>query len=201
MPWHQKIILFFFPLCIIWSFIGTVSIGNWVLEISPVLVALPIVFYLDYKHRIRLSNFSYFCVYLYLLFPIVQAHYGVAMVPSGFALGEWLGVHRNMFDRATHFLFGLLLMLPLLEIFDYVPTKKAFLKYYLALSTILAFSAIYEILEWIVNVSASSRLSFLFVAAQEDFWDSSKDMAMAAIGALIALFIILLVRRNKGARG
>jgi putative membrane protein len=198
---YQKILLGIFIIAVIWSAISPASMGDWWLEISPVLVFIPIIIFLGRKFKI--SSFSYTIIVLYMLLPIIQAHYGVAHVPFGFTLSKWEGiVDRNMFDRLTHFAFGLLWFYPLYGIMREAIGKhrREFLSYFLPFSIIMMFGAMYEVLELIVRQTASSKLSFLFVAAQGDFWDTSKDLANTAIGAVLAIIIILImnkIRENK----
>ncbi len=198
---YQKILSGIFIAAVVWSAISPASNGDWWLEISPVFVALPAIIFLGRKFRI--SDFSYSIILLYMMLPIVQAHYGVANVPFGFTLSRWEGiVGRNMFDRLTHFAFGLLWFYPLYEILKEAIGKRRrlFLSYFLPFSVIMMFGAMYEVLELIVRQTASPSLSFLFVAAQGDFWDTSKDLANTAIGAALALIIILIVNKIKKAK-
>ena len=58
---------------------------------------------------------------------------------------------------------------------------------------ILALSATYEILEWVVGTHINSSVGSSFVGAQGDVFDSAKDMAMASLGAIIALLGIFFV--------
>ncbi len=53
----------------------------------------------------------------------------------------------------------------------------------------LAFSAFYELIEWLVaEVSGSSAEAFL--ATQGYVWDTQSDMAFALVGAIIALVLL-----------
>ncbi len=104
-----------------------------------------------------------------------------------------------MYDRLVHFSFGFLLAYPIREIFMRVAKIKGFWSYYFPFDVAAAFSACYEIIEWLTarNVDASAGLAFL--GAQGDIWDAQKDMLMAIIGAIIAMIIIALInwRYNK----
>ncbi len=195
---YQKILFSIFIATIIWSVFSPLSIGDWLLEISPVLVFAPVIIYLG--HKFKISNLSYTLILIYMFLPIVQAHYGVANVPFGFVLSKWEGiVNRNMFDRLTHFAFGLLWFYPLYEILKEAIGKrrKQFLCYFLPFSVIMMFASMYEVLELIVRQTASHKLSFLFVAAQGDFWDTSKDIANTAMGVTLAVIIVLIITRIK----
>lgn len=191
---------------IIVSSVHPLSNGDWWLEILPVFIAIPIIYFLGKIYK--LSLFSYTLLAIYLLMPIAQAHYGVANVPLGWRISEVLGSARNMFDRLEHFSFGLLCVYPMFEICKKEFTaKRIYLTYFVPFALVMTISAVYEVIEWIVHIFATERLAFLFVAAQADLWDATEDMAVAMWGALIALGIIFTVsqfekrrqRKTKGA--
>jgi putative membrane protein len=59
----------------------------------------------------------------------------------------------------------------------------------ITLSIILAISAIYEIIEWLVaKIVGRSAKSFL--ATQGDVWDSQWDMSLTFIGAILSLLLL-----------
>ncbi len=190
---YQKTLAAVFALLIILSAIHPASHSDWWLEILPVFLSIPIIYFLGRKFAF--SGFTYTLLAVYLVLPIAQAHYGVAKVPFGFTIGHFLGASRNMFDRLEHFSFGLFVAYPLFEIFRKDIRRQPFLNYFLPFTVIMGVSAVYEIVEWLVHEFATARLSFLFVAAQADFWDTAEDMAMALWGTLIALAIVFTVRQ------
>ncbi len=192
---YQKALAVVFTILVLASAIHPASSPDWWLEILPVFLAVPIIYLLGRKFFF--SGFMYTLLAAYLLLPIAQAHYGVAKVPLGNVISHFLGVERNMFDRLEHFSFGLLCAYPLFAIFRRIDGKRPFLDYFLPFSVIMGLSAVYEIVEWIVHEFANPRLSFLFVAAQADLWDSTEDLAMALWGTLIALGVIFTVRQFK----
>ena len=182
---YHIILLIIFIIAVIMSAISPSNEGNWWLEILPAIVALPLVFFLGKKFK--LSHFSYTLILIYLILPIIQAHYGVAHVPIGEMLGEWFNSERNMFDRVTHFAFGFLLTYPLFEITKQSFSKNIFMHYFFPFLLIMGFSGVYEIAEWIVHESVSAQLSYLFVAAQQDLFDPARDMFMALVGYIVVM--------------
>ena len=56
---------------------------------------------------------------------------------------------------------------------------------------VLAFSAIYEIFEWLVAVIFGGDLGVAYLGTQGDEWDAIKDMALAGTGAVIAMCVVL----------
>ncbi len=195
MKQYQKFSLSILALAIVWSVIHPYSYGDWILEIIPVFVAIPILIIFNKKYKF--STISFISISLFLLLGIIEAHYSVARVPFGFTLGEWFGSSRNMFDRLMHFLFGALLFYPLYEVFKATLSNRKFFHYFIPSSIVLALSAIYEIAEWWSHTITTAGVSKLFLGAQGDRWDPQKDMAMAAIGVLLSATITYLVLRKK----
>ena len=73
--------------------------------------------------------------------------------------------------------------------------KETFWNYYIPFETIVAFSAGYEIFEWIAAVTVNPVLRAAFYGSQGDIFDTPEDMANAAIGALSIMLIIFLYRK------
>ena len=67
----------------------------------------------------------------------------------------------------------------------------------LPVGLILAFSAIYEILEGLMAVLVSPELSNDFSGLQGDVWDAQKDMSMAGLGSLVAVATIAWLRHRR----
>lgn len=99
-----------------------------------------------------------------------------------------------MYDRLVHFSFGLLLAYPLREMFHRLARARTFWGFWLPVELVLAASAIYEIIEWLVAASVEPSAGLAFHGAQGDIWDAQKDMLVAGIGAVIAMLIAMLVR-------
>jgi putative membrane protein len=55
---------------------------------------------------------------------------------------------------------------------------------------------LYELVEWIAAVSLGGDLGQAYVGTQGDVWDAHKDMALASLGALIAMVIIALINKR-----
>src|SRR4029453_13759931 len=98
-----------------------------------------------------------------------------------------------MYDRLVHFSFGLLLAYPIREVFLRVAKVKGFWGYYLPFDVTLAFSAVYEVIEWRGAAGGEPRGGGAFLGSQGDVWDAQKDMTMAGIGALVAMVVTALV--------
>ena len=176
-----------------------IGLSDWLLENSPLFVSVIVL--VAFAQYFKLSDFSYTLIVLYLMFPLVASHYGVAGVPFGETLGHWIGSTRNMYDRLTHFLFGFLGFYPIQEFTMYINKKEGALNYYIPLGTLLAFSATYEIFEWAAAMTVNPILATSFLGSQGDVFDTQKDMAVVVVGALCAMVIVFLFqkyRKNTG---
>lgn len=174
-----------------WAAIRPVHADDWLLENYLVFISVPLIVGLGFYFR--LSNLSYTLITLFMVLHVVGSHFTYAEVPFGYTLQAWCGSDRNMYDRVVHFAFGLLLSYPVREVFIRVSRARGFWGFYLPVELTLAFSAIYELIEWgaAANVNASAGLAFL--GAQGDVWDAQKDMAMAGLGSVVAMVITLLL--------
>ena len=174
-------------------------LADWWLE-NPVVFAVLLGMSLAYKH-LPLSNTSYLLLFVFLCAHEYGAAYRYSSAPLGEWMKPWLHSERNHYDRLVHFLFGLLLTLPVYETFRILTRLRGRLAYLLAFQCVLAASAIYEILEWVVASRVDPGLGLEFIGAQGDVWDSPEDMAMAAAGSLIAVALIAGVGvGNRSAR-
>ena len=163
----------------------------WLLENLLVILFIPAL--LVAARYFKLSDASYTFITVFLILHVIGSHWTYAEVPFGFQLGEWLGTERNMYDRLLHFSFGFLMAYPIREVFLRVTDARGFWGYYFPLDVILSFSALYEIIEWLGVVSASSDAGILFLAHQGDIFDPAKDIANALVGGTLAMLTVLLL--------
>ena len=192
---YQKVLALALAAVFIWSAVHPQSQSDWFLENIPILLAV-VPLCLMGRH-FKLSNISYTLIVLYLVLPLIGSHFGVAGVPFGYTLGHIVHSDRNMYDRLVHFSFGFLWAYPIREIYIKLTQTKGFWSYYVPFDIVLSFSAIYEIFEWAIGVSVNPALGADFLGAQGDFFDTSKDMAVAGTGALAAMIIIYFINRRS----
>ena len=105
----------------------------------------------------------------------------------GVSLNQTLGWERNHFDRAVHFAYGLLLTYPMREVFLRLVDVRGFWGYFLPLDLTMSTSMIYELIEWGAAVAFGGDLGQAYLGTQGDEWDAHKDMALAVVGACIAM--------------
>jgi putative membrane protein len=191
-------------LVVLRSALGAHVPGTWILENTPVLLA--VLFLWATYERMPLSRVSYTLIFLFFCLHETGAHWTYAKVPYdewwnslfGVTLNSVLGFARNHFDRLVHFSYGLLIAYPVREVFLRLVSVRGFWGYFLPLDVTLSTSAFYELLEWATAAVVGSDASNDFLGSQGDVWDAQKDMALATLGALIAMtFIALITWRYK----
>jgi putative membrane protein len=158
---------------------------DWFLENILVFVGTGYVL-LTYRF-LQLSNLSYFLVITFLTLHITGAHYTYSAVPFGYDLAKMFDMERNHFDRIVHFSFGLLLAYPIFETLRRFAGIKGWLSYYLPIDIVMACSGLFEIIEWAVVEIVNPELGMAYLGTQGDIWDAQKDMALAALGSILAM--------------
>src|SRR5512144_2977427 len=78
--------------------------GTWLLEVLPVIVALPVLGF-TYR-RFPLTTLLYVLILVHAIVLIVGGTYTYARVPFGFQLQELFHLSRNPFDKIGHFAQG-----------------------------------------------------------------------------------------------
>jgi len=173
--------------------IAPVSRHDWALE-NALLVIFVVALAASWR-RFPLSRVSYTLIFLFLCLHTVGAHFTYSLVPyddwwsrlTGDSLNEMLGWQRNNFDRVVHFAYGLLLAYPVRELLLRVASVKGFWGYFLPLDLTMSTSAFYELIEWGAAEVFGGDLGAAFLGTQGDIWDAHKDMALASLGALLAM--------------
>jgi putative membrane protein len=161
---------------------------TWLLEVSPVLIAAPLLLWSH--QRLPLTRLLYVVIAIHALILILGGTYTYARVPPGFWVQEWFDLSRNPYDKLGHFIQGitpaLLAREILLRLRLVAPGKMLG---FLALCVALAVSAFYELIEWWVALIAGQGAED-FLGTQGDPWDTQSDMFMALIGALLSLTLL-----------
>jgi putative membrane protein len=166
---------------------------DWLLENLLVVAAAALLWFT--RKSFPLSQVSYTCIFAFLVFHALGAHYTYAEVPYQ----EWLPFlegGRNHYDRLVHFLYGLLLAYPIREMFLRIGNVRGFWGYFLPLDLTMSTSMLYELIEWGAAEVLGGDLGAMYLGTQGDIWDAHKDMGLAAIGALIAMSITALINRR-----
>jgi putative membrane protein len=101
-------------------------------------------------------------------------------------------MERNHYDRAIHFLFGLLLSYPIHELALHGLRISERWSYLASLAFILACSNVYEIIEWAAAEIIDPEAALAFLGTQGDVFDAQKDAALALAGAVLGLSLTAL---------
>jgi putative membrane protein len=170
------------------SRIGALEPGTWLLEVAPILVIAPILVLT--ARRFPLTPLVYRLLFVHALILMLGGHYTYAKVPLGFWVQDALGLARNHYDRLGHFAQGFIpAMLTREVLLRRSPLVRGKWLAFLVVSVCLAFSATYELIEWLAAIlGGSSAESFL--GTQGDVWDTQWDMFMALVGAVTALGVL-----------
>lgn len=169
--------------------------ATWLLEVAPVLIALPVL--LATYRRFPLTDLLYALIALHALVLILGGAYTYARVPLGFWLQDWLGTARNPYDRIGHFMQGFVPALLAREILvrgGYVAGRR--MAAFLAGCVALAVSAFYELIEWWTALAFGAGATD-FLGTQGDPWDTQADMFCALVGATAALTLLSRVQDRQ----
>ncbi|WP_231736131.1 MULTISPECIES: DUF2238 domain-containing protein [unclassified Sphingopyxis] len=152
--------------------------------------------------RWPLSTASLACIVAFLALHTLGGRYAYSNVPyddwaralGGTTLSDAMGWSRNHYDRLVHFAFGALSVVPVAEIARRrggLSPRGAALT---VLAWVLAISCLYEIFEWLLTIVAAGETADRYNGQQGDIWDAQKDMALAALGAILLLPVL---RRSR----
>lgn len=180
---------------LIWSGIGPNDRATWWLEVAPVLIALP--FLIGTRRRFPLTPLLYGLIFLHAVILMVGGHYTYAQVPAGFWVQDLFDLSRNHYDRLGHIAQGFVPAILAREILIRfrVVNGNRWLNV-IVVSLPLAFSALYEILEWWTAVFAGEGAT-AFLGTQGDVWDTQWDMFLCLLGAISALLLLSRVHDRQ----
>lgn len=172
---------------------------DWALENA--LVAVMVVALAASYRRLPLSRLSYTLIFVFLTLHEVGAHYTYSEVPydqwvralTGHSLNAAMGWQRNHFDRFVHLCYGLLLAYPIRELFLRVANVSGFWGYFLPLDVTMSTSLTFELFEWGAAALVGGDLGMAYLGTQGDVWDAHKDMALATLGAVLAMAVTAAV--------
>jgi putative membrane protein len=122
---------------------------------------------------------------------MVGGHYTYADVPLFDWIKEVFDQNRNNYDKVGHFAQGFTPAILAREILirkHIVQGNKIWLNS-IILSIVLAFSALYELIEWWVALAVGENAE-AFLGTQGYMWDTQSDMGYALFGAVAALVML-----------
>jgi putative membrane protein len=171
-------------IALIWSAIGALERGTWILEVFPIFIAVPIL--IATAKRFPLTPLVYCLIFAHALILMLGGHYTYARVPLGFWMRDAFHLARNHYDRIGHFAQGFVPAIIAREILLRLsPLKRGGWLFFVVTCVCLSISVCYEFIEWAAAVMGGSSAD-AFLGTQGDVWDTQWDMFMALIGALVA---------------
>jgi putative membrane protein len=180
------------------SRVGALEPGTWLLEVAPILIIAPILVLT--ARRFPLTPLVYRLLFVHALILMLGGHYTYAKVPLGFWVQDAFGLARNHYDRLGHFAQGFVpAMLAREVLLRRSPLARGRWLAFLVVCVCLAFSATYELIEWLAAVLGGSAAD-AFLGTQGDVWDTQWDMFMAGLGAVTALLLLSRVHDRQLAR-
>ncbi|MFB9464006.1 DUF2238 domain-containing protein [Streptomyces cinereospinus] len=162
--------------------------ATWFLETVWVIAGLPLLF-LTWR-RFPMTGLLCCLLAAHALVLVVGGHYTYAQVPLGDWVRDTLGLERNPYDRFGHLMQGFVPAILVRELL--VRTSPLRGSRWLAPLTVcacLAFSAVFEMLEWAAAVIGGEAAD-AFLATQGDVWDTQWDMFCALVGATASLLLL-----------
>ncbi len=174
------------------SAIRPYEIGTWLMEVAPVIVVLPILWFT--QPRFPLTRLLYALIFVHAAVLILGGHYTYARVPLGEWMREAFAFERNHYDRFGHWMQGFVPAIAARELLlRHTALQPGGWLFTIVTAVALAISALYELIEWGAAVALGAGADE-FLGTQGDPWDTQTDMAMAWIGAMAAQW--LLARRH-----
>ena len=158
---------------------------TWFLEALPVMIGLVLLAVTWQRFPLTLLSYRLLAIHAAIL--MIGAYYTYAEVPVFNLLRDSLELSRNHYDRVGHFVQGFVPAILCREILlRRSPLTPGRWLTFLTVCFCLAFSALYELIEWWVALM-SEEAAEAFLGTQGDPWDTQTDMFLALIGALCAL--------------
>jgi len=181
----NKIWLAIFFSLLIWSGINPKDYLTWLLETAPAMMAFIVL--MATRQRFPLTDLTYGLILFLSLILMIGGHYTYAEVPLFDWFKDVFNQDRNNFDKAAHFAQGFVPAIIAREIIirNQVLKKTSWLNFFV-ICICLAISAFYELIEWWVAI-ISKEAAESFLGTQGYIWDTQSDMALALLGAMVAL--------------
>ncbi len=162
--------------------------ATWIMEVAPVLIALPVM--VATRKSYPLTTLLTVLIAAHALVLIGGGAYSYARVPLGFWMQDVLGTVRNPYDKIGHFMQGFVPAMVAREILirgGYVVGRR--MTGFLCICIAMAISASYELIEWAAAL-AMGQGADEFLGTQGDPWDTQSDMFMALIGSSTAMLLL-----------
>ena len=173
----------------VWSWIDPHDRLVWWMESLPVWIGLVVLS--ATRRSFPLTRLTYYLIFLHSVILLVGAHYTYAKVPLGDWFAAMLDLDRNHYDRFAHLVQGFVPAIIAREILIRLQVvRTASWLFFLVCCFCLAFSALYEIIEWQSAVWGGDS-SQEFLGTQGDIWDAQWDMTLAMLGSILSQLLLM----------
>jgi len=173
---------------LVWSGVAPHDQPTWALEVFPVVIALPLLWFT--RQRFPLTPMLYMLIAVHASILMLGGHYTYALVPLGDWARELFNLSRNPYDRLGHFAQGFVPAMIAREVLlRRTPLRRGGWLFFLVLCVCLTISVCYEFLEWWTAVIMGGQAD-AFLGTQGDVWDTQWDMFMAGCGAVTAQILL-----------
>lgn len=182
-------------LVLLWSGINPKDYFTWFLEVLPALIGFTII--AATFNKFRLTPLTYTLILIHCIILMVGGHYTYAEVPLFNWLRDSFGMARNNYDKIGHLAQGFIPAIIAREILlrKNIVTQKGWLSF-IVICICLAISALYELIEWWAAL-LSGEAAEAFLGTQGYIWDTQSDMAIALLGAILALALLSRVHDKQ----
>jgi putative membrane protein len=161
---------------------------TWFLEVFPIFLITAIL--LSIYRYFYFSRLVCWLMWIHAIVLLVGGHYTYAEVPLFDWIRDAFHLARNHYDRVGHFMQG---FVPAMISREALLRRKVLCRggwlFFIVVSICMAISASYELIEWAAAIFTGTKAD-AFLGSQGDVWDTQWDMAMALLGAMMALLTL-----------
>jgi putative membrane protein len=169
----------------------------------PTVLAVVALTMAEKKQLVDRPGFA--LVIAFMVLHLLGARYLYSFVPYdawsqslfGFRITDYFGFERNHYDRLVHFCFGILIVYPIWRFSERQLHLRGWWVAGLAVSMVMAASAVYEIGEWATAMTFAPEWAEAYNGQQGDVWDAQRDMALAGIGAILGAGAVSLFHKSR----
>jgi putative membrane protein len=195
---YQQNLLLLFVIFFIASCVRPPYPQYLLMQHAPTVVAAILLAYVS--NRFPLSRPSFTAIIVFLCLHTLGARYLYSFTPYdewfqqlfGVSINQRFGFQRNHYDRLVHFSYGVLMAMPVREFERRHLGLSSSVASVLAIECIVATSAVYEMIEWLVAVLYTPEYADQFLGQQGDIFDGQKDMALATCGAILSISVLVI---------
>lgn len=188
MQTERAIWIAIFVIVLAWSGVGPMDYLTWAMEVVPAVVGAAVLW--TTRDSFPLTSLTYVLILIHCIILMVGGHYTYAEVPLGDWVRDLFDHSRNNYDKVGHFAQGFIPAIVAREVLIRLSVfnSKRWRDFFIV-CLCLAISAFYELIEWWV-AALSGEGADAFLGTQGYAWDTQSDMALALLGAILALLML-----------